>query len=538
MRSFERRLMGLGLAVAMVGCSGSEGVPAERPSPPRSVAAVTASAFPPDVGVDPGPAPIPTTVRTSSGFEVSPDGAHVATPATDPLERKGISIHRLEGERAGSVARFFELGKAQVEFWLDAEHVVATTPKTLWLLDVSSGEAQKFEGLHSPLATKDRARVIAIDTDTRPVILEAPTLTKRVTVDAMLGEEPFIRLEGGGTVILAAGTARSVVASLEGKVRLDLPIGSFLDDRSGVSPRGGYVTRLVPGEGVAMLALFEIATGKEIYRADGAFYPGAIVVSPDESYAVASNEPGSGVHISLPSGKLRALSGSKWESEGYSYITRSLGVTADGAFVCGIPVTSIGKYTNCNHEILFSLGRKPKPKGAHVGCHVEDGVATIVSIPKASIGAQRHAIPSASATYTRLCNSSISVDRSLIGLAVVPDAQPKDAYQYDAADLLLLRVADGSVEASFELGPGPSSMGAVLNHSFSPSGRFVRVEWKESSVRIFDRRTGKSIDNVFDFEPTDTVFVSGETGLLIADSGERVALALMEKSVLYPRHPL
>ncbi len=516
----------------LVGCSGVERAALD---PPPSV--VTTATAPLSASAPPEPLvpPIPMTVKTRSGFVVSPDGAHLATPASDPSERLGVAIHRLGGERAGSVAQFFAIGDAQMEFWLDATHAVASGSKSLWVLDLEQGTSTKLEELHAPIVTRDHARVIAFAGASRPVILEGPSLAERVTIQLELGETPIVRLSADESVMVASGSTKSVVATLDGVVKLELPVGGSHDDRTGISSRGTYLTRLVPVESGAALALFEVATGKELYRADPTFYPGASAVSTDEKIAVASADPSSAIRIELPSGRTRRLRGDTWDTEGYSYFTRRVGITEDGRFVCGHPVTTIGKYTNCNDEVLFSLGPRPRPRSAH--CYVApDGSATLAVVPVASIGEKRHAIPSASATYTKLCNSNISPDRSSIALAVVPDGPAKDASRYEDVELMVLRASDGFVEDRFALGPGPSSFGAVLNHDFSPSGRFLRVEWGEGMARTFDRRSDTERANHLTFEPTDTVLMTGDTELLVKD--EPVSLALMAGSTLYPRHPL
>lgn len=429
------------------------------------------------------------------GWALSPDVVHLAAPAVDPEGRKGLAVYRLVGAERGTLERFFALGELRVQAWTDATHVLATGQETpeIWSLDLATGTSVRFEGTKL-VANAATTAVVALDSASKPVLLDPVTLAVRARVDRALGKEPRLRFGAGDRLLLLSDETRSLVAALDGTVKLELPIASWEEDRTGLSSRGSYLARQQSTETGAALTVFEVATGKQVFTAPSTLFPGTVVFAPDESYALVSNEPSRAIRVELPSGKTRSIkNGISWDTEAYGYMTASLGITADGRYACGHPVTTIGKYTTCNDQVLFDLRGDGMPKAAHVGCFVrDDGLATLVKLPKSTFGEGRLPVPNTSATYTRLCNSTISPDHSRLALAVYQPPRDPAATSYEQVELLVIRVADASVERVFELGPGPNAMGAVLSHELSPSGRYLHVDWGETSSD-YDVVTGEPV---------------------------------------------
>lgn len=428
------------------------------------------------------------------------DSLSLSTAEDLVSKERGVSLISLAGSDRGAVLQFWPLSLGTEPLLLTSERAF-TYSSTTGLLSshpLSGGAATTFTTHTRPV--RWRSGWLTTDDKDRPVLLDLSTLAPRWTsTEVLASSSVMIVVPETADRALFADETRSLLIDAGGKVVASAPLGASEGLRLSRSSR--YMSVSFPSAsplvGISTV-LYDLTQGREIFRDDGRMFPASIAFAADESFAVAGTEPSRMAKIELPSGKVRAFSnGRTYDSEGYGYMVQDLAVTADGRFVCGHPVTTIGKYTSCNTELLFDLrqgGRVTSRPGVHTRCFADGDGATLVHVPLKGNGitaSDRAVIMDSSATYTRLCNHASSPDKKRIAL-VEGTAPSKADPLRQSAFMAVIDAATGKPEQTFPLGEGYTAMSAVLSSSFSRSGRYLSVDWG-GNLFLYDLAKGAVI---------------------------------------------
>lgn len=474
---------------------------------------------------------------------VAPDDAHVASSALDEeTDEPGVAVFGLGGVKAGALEHFFAL-PAEPVAWLDARRCLlwADATKTAYVVDIGSGATTPLEARQRPLLGADRSLLVTVDATSRVRVVDAATLATRATIDAPVTKDASVTLGAGDSMVVIADEDASTLATLDGAVRGRIPLGTHSSDPTGLSPSGRYIARWVmrPDIPAMGLALFDVGANKELHRSPLRLEPTAAAFGPGETFAVVAMHPSELTLVALPSGQTRTLRSTvRYDDAEFGTIVENLGVTADGRYVCARLASGMRKYSSCNDTLLFDLRtqRTPPPAAGYRACHVDGGVATLVSFPPGQVpfSAGYEAVGSGSATYTHVCNHTISSDRSLV--AVVESPSQGSDLEYERANLLVIRT-NGELVRRFALGSAPRGMGASLETSFSPGGRYLAAKWGPVQS-VYDLETGEAVPTGGGFErwaDRDASFVTGP-GVLHSSAAGRV-IALQAAAGDAPRVP-
>lgn len=432
------------------------------------------------------------------------------------------------------------------------ELVAFTSPSRLLSFDPPAREAASWalDGRdharascrHVPVASPDASGLATIDGNGQLVWLDSTSLAVRwrlaaPTVPSDAGELAVAFVArglvavtwGGGAFVVEPSTQRVLFqqwvkagqrwakaeAALAGLVVS--PTGRFIESETlGADPR--WTSSIVDTQSGAMVFTNERAS---IYDVP------AFAFSRDESSAAYSFGPSEVTLVSLPKGKARTVQTGIQLTEGYSYLTDELAFSADGGLVCGHPVTSIGKYSDCT-SLVYADARRARRVGAVQTCSIEGDVAVVT--PRL-VGVEREGrkrLMTLSATYTHVCNSVLDPSHKLFGV-VTAKWDPVTAGLYQDAEMNLVDASSGAVVRRLALGSGPAGMGELLYSSFSPSGRWLQVRFGDR-LATFDATTGVPVATLADVDEL-FAFSSSEKLGLVTTHGALLVLTMADGSV-------
>ncbi len=500
----ERPTHATAIAIALFACAPEPSIP-DAP-PPLRVSTGATSASPPPPSSRAVPVKIELAPRMTDVDLLTPDESRAVLPVRlTPGGACGLVVRALAGDLG---ARFIPTGSTDptvVEVSAHDAVVFQEEAKTAAVVDLDTGELRAFTAVIAPaFAGRDP---ISVDEKGRVARVDRERGKRRWTADAGLriasDSTPTLEVAASGARIAASDASQTIVIDAEtGALLFRTSIGAAVEGRPALSPKGRYLTRAVTEGGTIRAVLLDTQTGTRVAWSEASdFMIPASAVSRDETLFVSAASGSTVIAQRLPSGERRRLKTRLRDDAVTRYVVDEIGITDDGARVCGHPLvierpSGSTKYTPCDAQLLAELSpSKRLDRGQERRCYVSGGRARVVTVPS-SPTPSRTVPSSVSATYTRVCNSAIADDGSVVGLLEVAHDQSGD--DATAADFAVIDAASGAVVQRIELGPGPLGMGSAFQADFGPGGHVVALAWGSDMSGTFDVKRGVKVTEAID----------------------------------------